>query len=240
MLGVQHEAAGGVIGLIFSFWLWSQYSSNQFAPLLILGCFLISIWGANLPDILDPPTNPFHRSVGHNVVSFFLFLLVALISLSLSIIFHWWVFILTSAFAFSVLSHLFLDMLTPMGLPMFVGKSILNLIEIPLFLIPIINIILLIISVISGILSIKYLAKKIGGVLALILVFIPVWGALFILGISLLTIHGTALGFKLLNWVGVLLLLIFVVLLGLLIGFGILIDRSIKKKNLRSKKVKKK
>jgi hypothetical protein len=226
MLGAQHEAAGGVIGLIFSFWLLVQHQSI----LLVIGCFLISIWGANLPDLLDPPTSRFHRSIGHNFISFFLFLIVSFIALALAILIKQGIFetafILIASFSFSVLSHLVLDMLTPMGLPMFVGKSLLGIIEIPLFLIPVINIVMVIITIVLAIKSIKYLAKKIGGKLALILLFIPVWGSLLLLGIALLSVAW-------LKWLGFVLLFIFLWCIIILFLIGHSIDVHLKKKLIK-------
>lgn len=217
MLGAQHELAGGIIGLIFSGWLYFQ---GQI--ILAIACFLISIWGANLPDLLDPPTNPFHRSIGHNIVSFILFIITSIIGIALSIIFRWWPFIIATSFSLSVLSHLTLDMMTPMGLPMFVGKSILSIIEIPAYLIPIINIIMMIISIVLALYSIKILAKKIGGVWALLLLFIPVWAALLLGGIALMSVNW-------LYWLGVVLIVLFIVLLGILILVGIGLDKLLRK-----------
>jgi hypothetical protein len=94
---------------------------------------------------------------------------------------------------------------------------------------------MMIITVILGVLSIKALAKKIGGVFALILVFIPVWGTLLLLGIALLTLH-----MKLLNWLGIILLFFFVIFFSSLFVFGTLINNSIKNKNSQSKKRKSK
>jgi len=217
MLGIQHEFAGGIIGLIFGAWLFAQGH-----PIIAAGCFLISIWGANLPDLLDPPLSPFHRSIGHNFISFFMFLVVFIVGLTLSIIFHWWPLIIVTSFSLAVLSHLVFDMITPMGLPMFVGKSLFGIIEIPLFLIPVINIIMLVVTIILAVYSIRYLAKKIGAKLALLLLFIPVWGSLLLLGIAFSAINW-------LSWLGYFLLFLFGILIIILIVIGHAIDKSLKK-----------
>ncbi len=218
MLGIQHEAVGGIIGLISSSILYSQNHT-----LLAIGCFLVTIWGANLPDLLDPPLSPFHRSVGHNFVSFFLFLITSIIGLSLSLMFHWWPWIIATSFSFAVLSHLILDMTTPMGLPLFVGKSVFGVIEIPLYLIPFVNIIMVALTIVLSIYSIKYLAKKIGGIWALILLFIPVWGSLLLFGIALKSM-------ALLSWLGSILISLFIVLILILILVGKKIDKSLNKR----------
>ena len=150
MLGIQHEFAGGLIGLIFigliSFNIIPlPYSYRLFVAAF---CFIFAIYGSNLPDIIDPPFSPFHRSIGHNFVSFFgsFFLSVGFISI---IGFFSWIeryisfldfalpFIYSSSLIFcsffiSYFLHLLLDLSTPLGLPLFTGKSILGLIEMPL------------------------------------------------------------------------------------------------------------
>ncbi|MBN2422072.1 metal-dependent hydrolase [Candidatus Woesearchaeota archaeon] len=218
MLGVQHEFVGGIIGLVFSLWLLIQGH-----PLLAVGCFLISMWGANLPDLIDPPTSPFHRSIGHNLISFFLFILVSIISLSLALIFKSWLFIITASFSLSVLSHLVLDLFTPIGLPLFAGKSILGLIEIPLYLIPYINILMLIITIILAFKTIKYLAQKLGGKTALFLLLIPIWSSTLLLGIALLSI-------KWLTLFGYFFLFIFTIMVILIYLCGNSLNSKIKKK----------
>jgi hypothetical protein len=174
-------------------------------------------------------------------VSFFLFILVFLVGIALSIIFRkWaydWVFIITTAFALSVITHLILDMATPMGLPLFLGKSLLAAIGVPfeviLTLTPILNIIGIAITIILALISIKFLAKQIGGKLALILLFIPVWGTLLLLGIALCTLKGL--------WValGILLLILFVVGIGLILLVGHGIDIMLKQEKEKMKEPKK-
>lgn len=217
MLGVQHELVGTIIGLFFAV---ISYSLGH--PIVAIGCFLISIWGANLPDILDPPTNPFHRSIGHNFVTFFMFLITSLLGIALSILLsgNWAIiFIVTTSFSLSVLSHLIMDMMTPMGLPMFFGKSIFGIIQIPLYFIPIINLIMIIITIFMALNTIKYLARRIGGKMALALLLIPLWGTLLLLSMAL---------YSRLMWLSIL-LIILLVLVTLLIHFlGNLIDNSLR------------
>lgn len=194
-----------------------------------------------MPDLIDPPGNPFHRSIGHNFVSFFMFIIIFLIGIALSLIFKkWpgdWLFITTTSFALAVLSHLILDMTTPMGLPLFFGKSVLVAIGVPFDIIfaltPFLNIIGIVISIVFALISIRFLAKKIGGKLALILLFIPLWGTLLLLGIALLTV-------KWLVWLGVLLIILFIGCVITLILVGHAIDISLKKQQDAPKKKSKK
>lgn len=220
MLGVHHQMAGGLIGLLFAVWILMQGH-----PLLAAACFLISVWGATLPDLLDPPGSPFHRSIGHNIVSFILFILLFLISLGLSILFNWWLFIIITSFAAAVLSHLVLDMTTPMGLPLFMGKSIFGIISIPLFLIPWINIIMVIVTLILSVFSIRYLAKKIGGVWALTVLLIPVWGTFLLLGIAFFTVEW-------LRWLSWIMWVCFVLTLLGMYGVGRALDASLRGKEV--------
>lgn len=218
MLGVQHEFAGGIIGLIFSAWILIQGH-----PLLAAGCFLITVWGANLPDLIDPPTSPFHRSIGHNFVSLLMFILIFLCAISLSLLFKWWPFIIASSFSLGVLSHLFLDLITPMGLPLFTGKSLFGIIEIPLYLIPWINVLMVIVTIVLAFWTIKITAQKIGGKWALALLLIPIWGTLLLFGIGLLTVSW-------LKWLGIMVLFLFVICIGMIIGIGQIIDDSLQTK----------
>ena len=233
MLRAEHELIGGVIGIIFGLWLYLQGNI-----LLAFGCFLIAIWGANLPDLLDPPTSPFHRSIGHNFISFILFIIISIIGLALSIIFSWWPFIMATAFSLAVLSHLILDMTTPAGLPMFVGKSFFGFFEIPLFLVPILNIVMLIISIIMALYTIRILAKKIGGIFAMILLFIPIWGATLLFGIALSTASGTLGG--LWHLLGGILIFLFIVIILILALVGVSIDATVRASDKIIYKIKRK
>jgi len=223
MLGVQHGFAGGIIGLFFSAWILPEH------PLIAVGCFLICIWGAILPDWIDPPLSPFHRSIGHNIVSLILFTIMSLVAISLALIFNWWFFIIAAAFFFSVLSHLLLDITTPAGLPLFVGKSFLGIFQIPLFLIPYINIVMIILTIVLAFWSIKFVAKRIGGKLALMLLLIPVWGTLLLLTIALMTID-------LLKFLGFITGFFLIITILIIIGIGNVIDASLKNGKNKSKK----
>lgn len=230
MLRFQHELAGLIIGFIFSLWLWNVHQSRQFVLILVAGCFLMSIWGANLPDLLDPPTSRYHRSIGHNFVSFFMFIFIAIVSLALVILLHGWLWFIIASFSFSYLSHLILDLSTKAGLPMFIGKSLLGIIEIPVFLLPILNYVMIIITIYQALKSINHLAKKIGGKLAMMVLFIPVWGALLLLGIALVT----AVKVIWLHWIGYALLLMFSWCVTILIFVGHGIDIYLRKQLARN------
>lgn len=230
MLKAQHALVGGIIGLIFG--IWAYFQGN---PLFAVGCFLIAIWGSILPDYIDPPTSYLHRSIGHNLVSFFVFIFMSIIGLALSIIFHSWIIMLPTAFAFGFLSHLILDLTTPMGLPLFVGKQILGIITIPAFFIPILNILLVIFTIITAFSNIKYLAKKIGGVWAMLLFFIPVWGAFLLLGVAFLSMNAQSffmfLGSpfyygKLFYLLGYILIILFVICVSILSFLGLKLDNK--------------
>jgi hypothetical protein len=131
-------------------------------------------------------------------------------------------FILIASFSLGILSHLFLDLLTPMGLPMFVGKSILGLFEIPLWLIPVMNFIMVIVTIVFALYSIKFIAKKIGGIWAMILLFIPMWGSFLVFGLGLKTISFS-------GWLGNFFIFLFIISLGILILVGKGINSSLKK-----------
>ncbi len=242
MLGIQHEFAGSLIGITFigliSFNIISlPYSYRLFVAAL---CFIFAIYGSNLPDIIDPPFSPFHRSIGHNFVSFFgsFFLSVGFI---LVIVFFSWVvryisfldfflpFIYSSSLIFcslfiSYFVHLLLDLSTPMGLPLFAGKSILGIIEMPLYFVPIVNIIMLIITIIMSLMSIKYISSKITGKLAVPLALMPIWSTFGLFGILLKRVN-----FSISSYAGDLLLLLGLVMLFTLVLIGHSIDKSLKK-----------
>lgn len=217
MLGPQHSIAGAVIGGVFGIWLLLL---NH--PWIAIFTFLISIWAATLPDFIDPPTSPFHRSIGHSFISLFLFGLGFLLFISLSWLTSWWIFIMSSAFTLSFLVHLLLDLTTPAGLPVFFGKTIFGILEIPLYMIPVLNIILIIVTVLLSLYGVYYISKKIGGKLTLLILFIPVWGTLLLVGIALLQI-------SLLNWLSILVFLLFFAIIAVLLSMGHLIDMKIKK-----------
>ena len=224
----EHSFVGSIIGIIFGAWLIISGHST-----IALLCFLFCIWGSLLPDFIDPPGNPFHRSIGHNYISLILFTILGLISLGLAIIVEWWFFIFWTGFFFSVLSHLLLDLTTPMGLPMFTGKSILGLIEIPLLLIPWINVLVILIMLIMSYKSIKFLAKKIGGVKAMLLAFIPLWSTPLVL----------AIGAKQLSWLGIIgdilgeiMRAIFIIIIIIIIILGIGMNKRNEAKNRKVKK----
>jgi len=123
-------------------------------------------------------------------------------------------------------------MLTPMGLPLFVGKSLFGVIEIPLFFIPIINIIMLIITIILAVYSISILAKKVGYKIALMLLFIPVWGTLLLLGMALTTHGGPTLLGTFSVYVGYFSLSMFGVIVLVLLLVGHALDRRAAKKKV--------
>lgn len=224
MLRTTHALIGAIIGILFGIWL--HYVGHS--PIMIFACIGITIWAALLPDYIDPPTSFFHRSIGHNIVSLIMFGILAIFGLALAIIFHsWsynWLFIIPTAFSFGFLSHLILDISTPMGSPMFLGKSSLGIIEIPLFLVPFINLVMFVVMIVFAINGIRSLAKKIGGIWAIILLFIPIWGALLLFGIALLTLSGVF-------WhiLGIILLILFIIAIIILISIGMAIDKAVVK-----------
>ncbi len=220
MLGIHHQFVGGLIGLLFGGWLVILGKPS----VIVVACIIFSIYFACLPDLIDPPTNPFHRSIGHNFISLILFGFVFLVAISLAILFRWWPFILIASVSLSYLSHLFLDMITPMGLPLFVGKSVGGLFTIPLFLVPWVNLILLVITIFYTFKSIVSLSKKIGGKLALLLVLIPLWSTFLLVGIALYTIDW-------LKWLGTFMFLLCIFSLMLIYIFGNKIDAQLHKKN---------
>lgn len=184
MLGPQHELVGAIIGSVFGYLAWSHGH-----PYIGALCFLFAIWGANLPDLLDPPGHFLHRSIGHNFISLFSSLALLVVSLGTFAIFESGFIevpsIIVAAFSAGFFSHLMMDAMTPMGLPMFVGRSLFGFLQIPLYAIPFVNFIMFIITIYLAYRSVKYLAKKIGGIPAIFLLFIPVWSPLLIMGIAL-------------------------------------------------------
>ncbi|HLD87448.1 MAG TPA: metal-dependent hydrolase [Candidatus Nanoarchaeia archaeon] len=219
MLGVQHELVGSVIGVIVGYLAWSHGH-----PYVGVICFLFAIWGANLPDILDPPGHFLHRSFGHNFISLFFSLALFAFSFGLFILFESKYIevpsIIVVSFSAGFLSHLIMDAMTPMGLPMFVGRSIFGFLQIPLYLIPFINFIMFIVTIWLAYRSIKYIAKKIGGIPAVFLLFIPVWSPLLIIGMALQN-QG------MLDILGNFLLVGFVVCSLVLVKIGRVLDRQV-------------
>ncbi len=187
---------------------------------------LFAIWGANLPDFLDPPGHFLHRSIGHNFISLFSSLALLIVSLGLFMIFESGYVevpsIIVSAFSAGFLSHLIMDAMTPIGLPMFVGRSIFGFLQIPLYMIPFVNFIMFIVTIYLAYRSIKYLAKKIGGIPAIFLLFIPIWSPLLIVGIALQNQGSFS------DIVGNTLLVLFVVCSLILVKLGQGLDRKIK------------
>lgn len=244
MLGIQHEFAGGLVGLTFTGLILFNVIPlpNSYRLFVAAFCFIFAIYGSNLPDIIDPPFSPFHRSIGHNFVSFFgsFFLSVGFISI---IVFFSWIeryisfldfalpFIYSSSLIFcsffiSYFFHLLLDLSTPLGLPLFTGKSILGIIEMPLYLVPFVNIIMLIITIITSLISIKYISKKISGKIAVPLALLPLWGTFGIFGILLIKVN-----FSIISYAGDLLVVLASIMLFIFVLIGHSIDSSLKKKN---------
>ncbi len=235
MLGVQHGTAGSIIGIIFSAILLML----GYPFLLAAACFLVCVCGASLPDLIDPPGSQFHRSFGHNLITFFFLIVLSLCGIALSIIFRFqtWVYLLIicTAFTVSVLSHLILDMTTYMGLPMFAGKSILEKIgirpNIIFKMIPFLKPLEKMISAFFAITSVIYLSKQIGGKLALILLFLPVWATLLLMGIALCTLS---------RWwwilLGIILIFLFCICIVLLLLLGVGIDFLLEKFKKKAKK----
>ncbi len=89
-----------------------------FLPLLTVG-FVASIFGAVLPDILDPPFSRKHRRFAHSKVLFMIMLVLYLVTL-FSIIYGSIYDILgiwaIHFFLLGYLSHLIMDSFTPAGL----------------------------------------------------------------------------------------------------------------------------
>ena len=219
MLGVKHELAGAIIGTIFSLWLY--FLNVNFS--IILFCILLSIWAANIPDMIDPPIGYTHRGIGHNFISLILLIIISFLFLGLSLIFKNWIFIITLSFALSILSHLILDLITPRGLPMFGFKSLLGVVYIPASFTPFLNFIMWALTIYSAYKSINYLAKKFGGKLAMIIVCIPIWSVLLVLGIAFMTITW-------LHWLSVIMFILFFIILFILIKVGERIDIHLNKR----------
>jgi hypothetical protein len=132
-------------------------------------------------------------------------------------------FIFVLAFFTGFLSHLLLDLSTPMGLPLFCGKSILGLITVPLYLVPFLNILMIIFTIALGLISITYLAKKIGGKLAMMILFIPIWSFFLVFSIALLPYPG------ILRFLGVVFLFLTIIIVGIILVIGYLLDIVLKK-----------
>ncbi len=226
MLGIHHAAVGIILGLVFLVLTWiGGHHSVGFL------CLAFAFFGSLLPDWLDPPGpgNFLHRSVGHNFVSLFLFAGVFVMSLVVTYIFDkldWWLLedltLVVAAFSAGFLSHLIMDAMTPMGLPMFVGRSIFGLLQIPLYMVPFVNFIMFVITIYLAYRSIKHLAKKIGGIPAMFLLFIPIWSPLLVIGATLWD-NGSILGV-----IGHVLIGLFVVCALLLVKMGKSWNRNLK------------
>src|SRR3989338_4732031 len=179
MLGWQHKFAGSIIGLVFCFCIWLHIENPLFVLIFCGLCLSLSIWGSVLPDFIDPVGSPFHRSIGHSFATLFLFTLAFVFSLGFGVLFRdtflFVLFIIPASFFLSFVSHLLLDLMTPMGLPLFVGNSVRGLFVVPLAVIPLINILLLVLTLYLGYKSLKLLSKKMGGKTAAFLFFIPLW-----------------------------------------------------------------
>jgi len=235
MIGLRHEIAGLVLGLLCcALLVWQGH------PIIGIACLFLALWGANLPELIDPIRNPFPRAVGHNFASLFLFGMVCLASIGVSYAFKdsnivLGMFAIMAAFSAGVVAHLLLDMMAKKGLPLFTGRSLLGLIRIPLFLVPVVNVVLLISTAVSVIDTVRTLSKKMGGRLALIIVLIPLWIPFLIAGLALVfanypdistypvSIAGYILG-------GFSLVMLLVIIMGILL-LGKTIDRFITKKS---------
>jgi hypothetical protein len=88
-------------------------------------------------------------------------------------------------------------------------------------MIPWINVLMVIITIVLAYWTIKITAKKIWDKWALTLLLIPIWGSLLLFGIALLTISW-------LKWLGFIILFMFVICIGMIIGFGQIINESLK------------
>ena len=89
-------------------------------------------------------------------------------------------------------------------------------------MIPVLNIILIIATVLFSLYGVYYISKKIGGKLTLVILFIPLWGTVLLAGLALFQISS-------LNIVTFFLFLVFFVIIGVLMFLGHLIDMKIKK-----------
>ena len=146
--GRTHRTVGTVAGAAFA----GYQARGQPATLIgaeMLGGAIAGNFGARLPDRIDPPTSPRHRSVGHGVVPVGATGAVALSAASniqgrlrleaarqrqlsesasnpLATFWHWLMSVLCHVGAGAVAgviagygSHLALDICTPAGLPVF-------------------------------------------------------------------------------------------------------------------------
>lgn len=67
MNGQTHEQVGGPTGAVAAFVL-ARKQAPAARIVESLGGYVGGVLGAKLPDIIDPPTSPHHRSIGHGVV----------------------------------------------------------------------------------------------------------------------------------------------------------------------------
>jgi membrane-bound metal-dependent hydrolase YbcI (DUF457 family) len=117
MNGKQHLLLGGAIG----FCGYIAYRLVEEKPIDLLELILFSIGGAIvgiLPDILEPATNPNHRSFFHSIISLLLLLCGDYILLqNEGVSEELKALITTLSMAYG--SHLLADSSTPKGLPFF-------------------------------------------------------------------------------------------------------------------------
>ena len=87
---------------------------------------------------------------------------------------------------------------------------------------------MVIITIVLSFISIKFLAKKIGGKLALLLLFIPVWGTILLLGIASFSVAW-------LEVLGIPLLFLFAIIIVLILLWGNALDEALKVNKKKSK-----
>jgi len=66
--GSDHAWFGGCAGAAFAFLKVPENAAGAQKFAELLGGILGGLAGARLPDIVDPPTNPNHRGLGHGVI----------------------------------------------------------------------------------------------------------------------------------------------------------------------------
>jgi inner membrane protein len=106
--------SGAIIGPIVNYGL-QWLIKNDWSVGLVLS-IILGIFGAVLPDILEPPKSRWHRKIFHSKILLILIVFITLIVFVLP-----WVDVLIKVgliiVLFSYLGHLLMDSLTPAGLP---------------------------------------------------------------------------------------------------------------------------
>jgi len=117
--GNTHALVGGIVGT--SNYMFQHKTQNQNFDLIeLLGVGLSSAFVGLLADIIDLPTNPHHRSLGHSLLlnSYILPKFWNIIENNPNLNFKEKKFYQSLICAYS--SHLVLDSTTPMGLPLII------------------------------------------------------------------------------------------------------------------------